>query len=107
MKPSKLTQGAAGASAWHPLDYHREPFQVSVGVDIGGGTLTYDLEYTYVNVRKGGIPAASEVYQKLTGQTAGADTQFDFPVAAVRLNVTAYTSGEAVARVLQAGVPGG
>lgn len=106
MQPSKLVQGAAGVSAWHPLDYHREPFQVSVGVDTGGGTLTYDIEYTHVNVRRE-TPAAGEVYQKLAGQTTSADTQFDFPVAAVRLNLTAYTSGQVVARVLQSGVPGG
>lgn len=103
MRPSTLTVDAVATSDWYPLDHSMAPFNVSVGVSLDGGALTYDLEYTYVDVLRGDVPAADEVFKALTAQTAAGEHQFASPVAAVRLNVTAYTSGAAKATVLQAG----
>jgi hypothetical protein len=54
-------------------------------------------------------PATGNWFQNssVTAQTASANGNYAFPVRAIRLNVTAYTSGSATLTLVQAGVMGG
>lgn len=104
MRPSTIQVNSATASPWHPLDWGKNPFHVSVGVSLDGTSgITYDLEYTYVNVMAGDTPASDQVFTALSAKTAAAEYQFSAPVAAVRLALSAHTSGAALATILQAG----
>ena len=79
------------------------PFNVSLLLDVTG-TLTASVEYTLDNVFAEGYAPASGVWNavasmgSLTADTAGS---LAYPVTAVRLNVTAFTSGSATLTVLQ------
>lgn len=45
--PVKVTQGAAGSSAWLPLDYLQRPFNVSLfAIPSSAANLSYTVEYT-------------------------------------------------------------
>lgn len=51
MRPITVTQGAAGVSAWVPLDIRLVPTNVSLGCTLtSGGTLTYKAQYTFDNL---------------------------------------------------------
>ncbi len=48
MKTTFVTVGAAGSSAWIPLDLNRLPFIVSLGATItSGASLTYKVQHTF------------------------------------------------------------
>jgi hypothetical protein len=110
MRPIRVTVGALGASAPIPLDTYRGPFNVGVGVAVAAGsTLTYTVEHTFDDIYAPTFNAATAVWYSNTGlsaKTASDNGNYAFPVMAVRLNVTAYTSGSATMTVLQAGSPG-
>lgn len=171
MKATSLTLGAAGASAWIPLDSKRNPFSVALaGAVTSGGTLTYKVQHTLDNVQcavpcsitrstttatltladhgvtgtsdsitvqgagapfdgtfavagitdanvitytvlnsgltasgQGAKVAVARVFDhsSLTGKTANADGNYAYPVSAIRLNVTAYTSGKVTLTAIQ------
>lgn len=103
MKTSTIVANALGPTAWHPANTYGCPFELVVATATGDASLTYSVEYTYVNVLAGNDPVGDEVFVKEAAATAASEAIFEMPVAAVRLNVTAYTSGTAVARVIQSG----
>ena len=106
MRQSKLTQSEVGATPWFPVDTYQTTFDVVVAVDLGGGAMTYNIEYTYVDVLRGETPTAGEIFIKSLDQAGVGEAIFESPITAVRINVTAYTSGTATARVLQSGTAG-
>jgi hypothetical protein len=83
---------------------------VGLGIALApGATLTYTVEHTFDDVYAPGFnPALATWYPNttLTAQTTSKDGNYAFPVTAVRLNVTAFTSGSAVFTVIQAGMAG-
>ena len=91
---------AVGIGPVVPLSIHNMfPTQVLVVVVT---TATYNVEYTLDDVFN--IPAANVTWQPLssmTAKTATADVTIGFPVSAIRLNVTAWTAGNVVMKVLQ------
>lgn len=102
MRPQTITASAAGTTAWLPVDHRAQNFQIGLGAVVSGGaTLTYDVEHTFNNVLAG-EPATAFKHASLVGQTANANGNYAFPVAAIRLNVTAYTSGSVTLNILQA-----
>ena len=92
--------GATGQSAVVPLDWKAgSDFNVTLSVELGGGTMTYDIEGTVDNPYSG-----TPVWFDLPGGDAkAADLRLSLTqrVRAVRLNVTAWTSGTATMKVLQ------
>jgi protein involved in polysaccharide export with SLBB domain len=51
--PVSVTQAAAGASAWIPLDWQQRPFNVALLASLSfDGNLTYKVEYTPDNPQK-------------------------------------------------------
>jgi hypothetical protein len=170
--PVSVTQGAAGASAWIPLDIQQRPFVVALAASLDYlGNLTYTVQYSpdspwrtqYVTISITGttatmtfpaahglvvgdsvtvlnsgdthidgvyavasVPSATTLtytvsgttltnalppcqcvpmrafnLSGMTGLTARADGNFNAPVAAVRINVTAYTAGKVTLEVSQ------
>jgi hypothetical protein len=108
MRPIRLTVGSQTASQVIPLDQYISPFNVSIGVALSAGAnLTYKIQHTFDNVFASTFdPATATWYDhaSLVSKTASADGNYAFPVSAIRLNVTVYTSGTATLNVLQAGI---
>lgn len=100
MRPQVVTKSSAGTSAWIPLDYKQNPFNVGLGLVITG-TLTADIEHTFDDVFDSTITPTAFKHSSLTAKTASADGNYAFPVRAVRINNTAYTSGSATLTILQ------
>ena len=81
---------------------------ISVSVALSAGAvLTYTVEHTFDDPLKEGFDPATAVWfpnATLAAQTANGDGNYAFPVTAIRLNVTSYTSGTATLTIIQAGV---
>lgn len=86
-------------SAPIPLDSKQNPFNVGFGVIITG-VCTFTVEHTFDNILAGATPTWLP-NATVASATTNASGNYAFPVTAVRLNVTAYTSGTAVLTVLQ------
>lgn len=82
-----------------PVDWKASSFQVSVAVKVTG-TLTYSVQHTFDDPYASAAPVWFD-HATLVGATANADGNYFSPVKAVRLSVTAYTSGGAELIVLQ------
>lgn len=110
MRPVRVTVYSQTASQPIPLDVNQSPFSVGVGVALSAGaTLTYSVEHTFDDVWAAGFNPSTAVWfsnSGLAAKTTSLDGNYAFPVTAVRLNVTAYTSGNATMTVIQAGMPG-
>jgi hypothetical protein len=110
MRPIRVTLTAAGVSAPIITDSYRNPFNIGLGIAVtGGASLTYTVQHTFDDVFAAGFdPTTATWYPNsgLTSKTASFDGNYAYPVTAVRLNVTAWTSGSATMTVLQAGMPG-
>jgi hypothetical protein len=71
--------------------------------------MTYTVEHTFSDPFDSGFSAATATWFPNTGlsaKTASSDGNYAYPVRAVRLTITAYTSGTATMTLLQAGMPG-
>lgn len=108
MRPIRVSVGSATVSAPIPLDQYVSPFNVSVGVALSAAaSLTYKVQHTFDDVFSPTFSAATATWfdhATLTAKTASSDGNYAYPVAAIRLNVTPYTSGTATINVLQAGI---
>lgn len=99
MKPVSKSVSSATASGWIVLDTYANPFNVGFAVVLTG-TATYTVQHTFDD------PASSPTvfsHPTVAAQTANADGNYAFPVRAIRVNVTAYTSGTITLTAIQAG----
>ena len=105
MRRQDVTVGSATASAPLPVDYRAQNFQIGIGCVISAGAvLTYKVQHTFDDVYATGYnPATGNWFDHSTivTQTANKDGNYAFPITAVRLVVTAYTSGNVTATFLQ------
>lgn len=103
MRQVILTQSADAASEPVPLDLYLTPFQVTIVTKVTG-VVAYALQYSYDNPFT--VAAADMVWFDDTaapaGTTAAAQTSYDNPVAAVRINKAAGP-GSVQATITQAG----
>lgn len=110
MRPVRVTVGSQAISAPIPLDHYQGPFNVGIAVVLSSGaTLTYTVEHTFDDVFAKDFDASTATWfpnSSLTSKSASLDGNYAFPIMAVRLNVTAYTDGNATMTVIQAGMPG-
>lgn len=109
MRPIRLSVSSQTSSNWIPLDIHIKPFNIGIGVALSAGsTMTYQIEHTYDDVFSPSFnPATAEYLVNSAGaKSADFDFNYAFPVTAVRLTVTSYTSGTATMTIVQAGLPG-
>lgn len=95
-------------SQWFQLN-HRTPsdFNVGLGCAISsGGALTYKVQHTFDDIQASGFVEDDAVkydHDTLNGLTANADGNYTNPPTAMRLAITAHTSGTATVNVIQAG----
>lgn len=109
MKGIRITATAAGPTAPVGLDTYQTPFSVGIGAVVSG-ILTFSVEYTFADVLGSNGPAVTNPtwfpLTALAAKTASTDGVLNTPVTAVRVNVTAFTSGSVVVDFVQAGRPG-
>lgn len=110
MRPVRVKVASQVASSPIPLDVNQSPFNVGLGVTVeGGSTLTYSVQHTFDDIWAPGFdPSTASWFSNsgLSAKTTSLDGNYAFPVTAVRLNVTAWTSGSATMTVVQSGMPG-
>lgn len=102
MRPQvTATVAAVASSSPIPMDRKQNPFNVGFGVVVTG-TLTYTVEHTFDDFAAIGAATATWLpHATVAAATASASGNYAFPVTAVRLTVTAYTSGGATMTLLQ------
>jgi len=103
VRAQSISVGSATTSAWIPVDDNKNPFNIGFGVTLGSAVLTYKVQHTFDNVQDSTVTAVAFDHPDVTGKTVNTDGNYAFPVRAIRLNVTAYTSGAAVLTLIQAG----
>lgn len=108
MLPKTFTATSAGPTTPVPLNWRGPPFNTTLAVTIPSGTLTYTVEHSFDDPRDGftssadyGTNATWHDTTDLTALSASAAVSLISPVRAVRLNVTAYTSGSAEFTIIQ------
>lgn len=101
MRPSSVTVSSQTTSPAQPVDWRQNPFSLSVGCVVPSGTLTYKVQHTFDNIYDPTVTPVWFDHSSITGQTASKDGNYAFPVMAVRLNVTAYTSGSVIMTLIQ------
>ena len=109
MRQVTVTVGAVAASPVIPLDTYINPFSVGLTARInGGGTLTYAAQYTSDDIFAAGYdPSAGNwINSSTVTGSASTDGTLTEPVRAVRLNVSAHTSGSVTLTVTQSGMAG-
>jgi hypothetical protein len=103
-RPIRVQLGAVAASNPIPLDLSMPSFSVTLAADVSaGGTLTYFVEQTFDNVFSPTFNPATATW--FTVFTASADQvgSLTAPATAVRLRVSAYTSGSVTLTIIQSG----
>lgn len=110
MRPaSSNAVGSVAASNPVVLDYRGSGPKYGVAVDITG-TLTYSVQYTLDDVFAPGYVPGSGLWfnvpvAALVGATADQSGEITIPCTALRVNVTAWTSGTATLRVVPSNGP--
>jgi hypothetical protein len=111
MRPVRVTVGALGVSNPIILDHYQRPFSVGIGAALSAGaSLTFSIEHTFDDVFAANFNPSTAVWYSdtsLSSKTASTTGNYAYPVMAIRINVTAYTSGSVTMTVIQAGIPGG
>jgi hypothetical protein len=110
MRPVRVTVGSQTVSAPIPLDIYPDPFNVGLGAALSAGaSLTYKVQHTFDDVYAASFnPSTATWYDhaSLVSKTTSSDGNYAYPVTAIRLNVTAYTSGTVTLTAIQSGMPG-
>ena len=96
---TSVTVSSAASSKWIPLNIRESGFKVSLGLEITG-TGSYKVEHTFDNIQTDTSPTVF-THSVLSGITASTDSNYDFPVRAVRLTCSSYTSGSATLKIIQ------
>lgn len=99
MRPQVITQTGTGSTAWIPLDYKQNPFNIGLGVVVNG-TITYDVELTFDNVFSPSVTPVAFKHATLVAQTANASSGHTIPIRAIRINNTAGT-GDTTLTIIQ------
>jgi hypothetical protein len=100
-RSTSVSVASATTSNPIPVNFRAKNFGIGFGVDIGGGTMTYKVQHTFDDPQNGLSSAVWFDHSTVTGKTANSDGNYAFPVMAIRLNVTAYTSGTATLKVIE------
>lgn len=106
-QPTTVSRTGAGQSAWIPMDYFRTPFNVGLGATVEG-TATYTIQHTFQqpNTDPPTTPTRIFNHETLVGQTTSQDGNYAFPVAAIRIDITAG-AGTVTLDIIQSGIRGG
>lgn len=101
MRQQVVSQTNTGSSAIIPMNLDSTPFNVGFGVTISG-TPTYTVQHTFDNPWTTTSPVWFD-HPTVAAETANADGNYAFPVAAIKVAITSGT-GTATLTVIQAGI---
>jgi hypothetical protein len=101
MRQQVVSKTGVGSSAAIPMNLDSTPFNVGFGVVISGDP-TYTVQHTFDNPWTTASPVWFD-HPTVAGEEANADGNYAFPVAAIKVAVTAGT-GTATLTVIQAGI---
>ncbi len=96
---TKITVSSASSSNWIPVNTVQKDFKISLGLEVSG-TGVYKVEHTFDNPFTTASPVAFP-HSVLTGISASTDSNYFFPVTAIRLTCTSYTSGSGILTIVQ------
>lgn len=99
MRPQVISKTGTGTTAWIPLDYKQNPFNIGLGIVVNG-TITYDIEHTFDDIFDAAVTPVAFKHSSLVAQTTNKDGNYAFPIRAVRVNNTAGT-GTTTLTILQ------
>lgn len=100
MRRQVITVSSATISPTIPVDPQANYFAIGIGCVVTGAA-TYKVQHTFDDIFDSKITPVWFDHSVLTGMVANKDGNYAFPIAAVRLNVTAYTSGSVIMTLLQ------
>ena len=101
MRQQIVSKTGTGSSSVMPMNTYTSPFNVGFGVVVSG-TVTYTIQHTFDNVQTVASPVWFS-HPTIAAKTDNQDGNYAFPVAAIKILVTAGT-GTATITVIQAGV---
>ena len=88
-------------SAIVPIDHLAENFAVGFGV-VRVADCTFKVQHTFDNIFDPAVTPTWFDHSSVVGKTANTDGNYAFPVRAIKVVVTAGTTGSATMTVLQA-----
>lgn len=100
MRLQSVTVSSVAASAAIPLDRSANPFSVGLVIEVTG-TNTSQVQMTLDDIFDPTVTPVWFTHATLTAITATTSGNIAFNCTAVRLNVTAFTSGSATLKILQ------
>ena len=109
----ETTVAASGGSNWIPLNQFETPFNVGFGVTVvapaasAAITTDFSVQHTFVDLIAGVSVGSGDIFDHsdVSGKSASIDGNYAFPVAAVRVFVSALASGGSIIfRLRQTGV---
>lgn len=99
MRPQVIAKSGTGTTAWIPMDYKQNPFNVGLGVVVSG-TINYTIEHTFDDVYDTSITPTAFAHSTLASQTTNKDGNYAFPIRAIRINNNSGT-GTTTLTILQ------
>lgn len=110
---AEVTASTATNTVWIPMDQYAVPFNVGFGVRVSaaasaGTTTDFSVQHTFHDVFAESSVAAAKIFDHsdVSGKSGNIDGNYAFPVAAIRLEVSAIEtsagSGAVVLSVRQA-----
>lgn len=100
-RPTSVTVSSATSSAAIPINWRAGNFGIGIGCVVPSGTLTYKVQHTFDNIFDPAVTPVWFDHASITGKTTNFDGNYAYPVTAIRLTVTAYTSGSVIMTVIQ------
>lgn len=102
MRQQIVSQTGIGSSATIPMNLDSTPFNVGFGVVVTDGTPTYTVQHTFDNPWETASPTWFN-HPTVVNETADADGNYAFPVAAIKVAITSGT-GSVQLTIIQAGI---
>ena len=94
MTPQVISLSAATSTAWIPVDYIQNPYNISLALVFSNTpNLTCKVEYTLDDVFNPLITPTAFAHTSLTNITTNTTGSITYPVRAIRLTVSSWTSG--------------
>jgi archaellum component FlaF (FlaF/FlaG flagellin family) len=90
MRRMTETVSGVGTSPTLPMDYRAQVFNIGFGCEVTG-TVTFSVQHTFDDIYNPAITPVWFNHAVVNGATANTDGNYAFPIAAMRLNVTAGT----------------
>jgi len=84
------TVTGVGTSPILPMDYRSQVFNVGFGCEVTGSA-TYTVQHTFDDIYNTAITPVWFNHAFVAGATTNMDGNYAFPIAAMRLNITAGT----------------